>query len=217
MDLNFSNLNILLNQTSSSTISNFFEQSETIEDVIFNYSDNLDLILGDSGRIDYPRVSRELIDYLFNAINRIQYKYDFIIMDSSAGADEVVLHQLMRSDYNLIVTSPEPTAIMDSYVVLKLLIEHNSAAERYVIVNKSGDAEEGENAFMNLSTAVSHFLKEKIELLGIISLDSSAHKSIVNQDLLLNFDGTSAAADQIYHNTKRFMTIAQMANNNQAH
>ncbi|MFA7227829.1 MAG: AAA family ATPase [Melioribacteraceae bacterium] len=215
LDLNFSNLNILLNRTSSKTISNFFEQSEPLEEIIVNYSANLDLIFGDSGRSDFPRVSREIIDYLFYAIKKIQHNYDYIILDSSAGADDLVLHQLMKSDYNIIVTSPEPTAIMDSYVVIKFLIENGSGAERFVVVNKSGDPEEGENAFMNLSTAVNHFLKEKIELLGLISFDASAHKSIVNQALLLNFDVNSIAADEINHNAGRFMTIAQMANNNQ--
>ena len=214
-DLNFSNLNILLNQTSAKTISNFFEQTETMEEIVFNYSTNLDLIFRDSGRNDYPRVSREIIDYFFIVLTKIQHRYDYIILDSSAGADVLVLHQLIKSDYNLIVTSPEPTAIMDAYVVLKLLAENESEAERYVVINKCSDTDEGENAFIKLSTAVNHFLKMKIELLGIISNDGAAHKSIVNQELLLDYDPRSIAANEIYQNVMRFITITQMANNNQ--
>lgn len=215
-DLNFSNLNILLNQTTDRTISNFFEQSETMEDVVFNYSTNLDLIFGDSGRTDYPRVSREIIDYFFIILSKIQHKYDYIVLDSSAGADMLVLHQLMKSDYNLIITSPEPTAIMDAYVVLKLLAENGSEAERYVVINKCSDSDEGESAFIKLSTALNHFLKMNIELLGIISYDGAAHRSIVNQELLLNYDQKSTAAKEIYQNVMRFITITQMANNNQS-
>lgn len=215
-DLNFSNLNILLNQTSDKTISNFFEQTEIMEDIVYNYSANLDLIFGDSGRSDYPRVSREIIDYFFTVLTKIQHRYDYIILDSSAGADILVLHQLMKSDYNLIITSPEPTAIMDAYVVLKLLAENGSEAERYIVLNKCSDLDEGENAFIKLSTAVNHFLKMKIELLGIINYDGAAHKSILNQELLLDYDPRSNAADEIYQNVMRFITITQMANNNQS-
>ena len=129
---------------------------------------------------------------------------------------DLVLHQLVKSDYNIIVTSPEPTAIMDSYVVIKLLIENNSSAERFVVINKCSDAEEGETAFMNLSVAVNHFLKKKIELLGFVSYEVAAHKSIMNQELLLKFNKDSKSADEIFHNAKRFITIAQMANNNQS-
>jgi flagellar biosynthesis protein FlhG len=214
LDLNFSNLNILLNQTATKTISNFFEQTETMEEIVSNYSTNLDLIFGDSGRSDYPRVSREILDYFFVMLGKIQDKYDYIILDSSAGADDLILRQLLKSDYNIIITSPEPTAVMDAYVILKLLIENESEAERFVIVNKSSDADEGENAFINLSTAVNHFLKERVELLGIISYDSAAHKSIINQELLLNFDPQSIAADEINQFVKRFITITQLANNN---
>ncbi len=215
LDLNFSNLNILLNQTTTKTISTFFAQTETMEEIVSNYSNNLDLIFGDSGRSDYPRVSREILDYFFVMLGKIQDKYDYIILDSSAGADDLVLRQLLKSDYNLIVTSPEPTALMDAYVILKLLIENESKAERFVIVNKCSDTNEGENAFINLSTAVNHFLKEHLELLGIISYDSAAHKSIINQELLLNFDPQSIAADEILQFVKRFITITQLANNNQ--
>lgn len=215
-DLNFSNLNILLNQTSSKTISNFFEQTETMEEIVFNYSTNLDLIFGDSGRADYPRLSREIIDYFFIILKKIQHRYDYIILDSSAGADSFVLHQLMKSDYNLIITSPEPTAIMDAYVVIKLLLENGSEVERYVVINKCSDSDEGKNAFIKLSKAVNHFLKMNIELLGIISQDVAAHKSIVNQELLLDYNPTSVAANEIYRNALRFITITQMANNNQS-
>lgn len=215
LDLNFSNLNILLNRTSSKTIADFLEQKEALEEIVFKYSPNLDLIFGDSGRSDYPRVSREIIDYFFIALAKIQDRYDYIILDLSAGADDLILHQLKKSDYNFIVTSPEPTAIMDAYVVLKLLIESGTEAARFIIINKCTDSDEGENTFRNLSTAVNHFLKKKIELLGTISYDSAAHKSIVNQELLLNYDGESNAAGEINENVKRFITITQMANNNQ--
>jgi flagellar biosynthesis protein FlhG len=214
LDLNFSNLNILLNQTTTKTISSFFAQTETFEDIIFNFTENLDLIYGDSGRSDYPRVSREVLDYFFAMLRKVQEKYDYIIFDSSAGADELVLRQLLKSDYNIIVTSPEPTALMDAYVILKLLIENESEAGRFVVVNKCSDIDEGENAFINLSTAVNHFLKERVELLGLISYDSAAHKSIINQELLLKFDPQSIAANEIKQFVKRFITITQLANNN---
>ena len=55
----------------------------------------------------------------------------------------LLLHQLLKSDYNLIVASPEPTAIMDAYVVLKLLVENESEAKRYIVINKCSDTDEG--------------------------------------------------------------------------
>ncbi|MBI3124079.1 MAG: AAA family ATPase, partial [Ignavibacteriales bacterium] len=134
LDLNFSNLNILLNQATQEVISEFFEQKKSLREIVFSYNTNLDLVFGDSGREDYPRVSKEVLDYLFISLSRISDDYDFIILDSSAGADELTLHQLVRSDYNIIVTSPEPTAVMDAYVIIKLLNSSNYAGEKLVVV-----------------------------------------------------------------------------------
>lgn len=216
LDLNFSNLNILLNETSANTISNFFEQSKSLEELIFDYSQNLHLIFGDSGRSDYPRVSIEILDYLFFAFSKIQSYYDYIILDSSAGADPITMHQLTRSDFNIMLASPEPTAVMDAYVMIKLLLETGTDARKYVVINKCSSTEEGQGAYGNLSMASKHFMNENIELLGFINFDSSAHRSIVNQELLLNYDPDSVSGRNISEISERFCKYAHLANNNQS-
>lgn len=216
LDLNFSNLNIMLNQTSDHSIANFFEQKNSLEEIIIHYSSHLDLIFGDSGRADYPRISREILDYFFYSLSRIQPGYDYIILDSSAGADELVLHQLIKSDLNIIVTSPEPTAVMDAYVVIKMLKENGSDAKKFVIVNKCADSADCESAFGNLSTAVKHFLEEEIDLLGSISFDSAVYKSIMHQELLSIYAPQSQSILEIGSICSRFKKIEQVANNNQS-
>jgi flagellar biosynthesis protein FlhG len=215
LDLNFSNLNILLNQASNNSLSEFIEQKKSLTEVIFNYDKNLDLIFGDSGREDYPRVSKEVLNYFFISLNKVMDDYDFIILDSSGGADELTLHQLVKSDYVIIVTSPEPTAVMDAYVVTKLLIAENSSSEKLVVVNKCFDKEDADSAFTNLELAAKHFLGESPEMLGFISFDVSAHKSIVNQQLLVKESPDSKSALDITRITSQFLTITQVANINQ--
>ena len=214
LDLNFSNLNILLNQATQEVISEFFEQKKSLREIVSSYNKNLDLVFGDSGREDYPRVSKEVLDYLFISLSRISEDYDFIILDSSAGADALTLHQLVRSDYNIIVTSPEPTAVMDAYVIIKLLNSVSYSGEKLVVVNKCSDEEDADAAFANLSVASKHFLGDEPSFLGSISFDSAVHKSIVQQELLAKVAPQSKPACEIFSLAKRFSTITQVANNN---
>jgi flagellar biosynthesis protein FlhG len=214
LDFNFSNLNILLNQATQDVISEFFEQKKSLNEIVFGYNKNLDLVFGDSGREDYPRVSKEVLDYFFISLSRISDNYDFIILDSSAGAGELTLHQLIRSDYSIIVTSPEPTAVMDAYVIIKLLNSDNYSGEKLVVVNKCGDEEDAQTSFANLSVAVKHFLGEVPEFIGAVSFNSSVHKSIVHQELLVEVAPESQPSKEISSIVKRFITIAQVANNN---
>lgn len=212
IDLNFSNLNVLLNQTSDNLLSEFFEQRKSINEIIFDYSRNLNLIFGDSGRNDYPRVSKEIINYFFISLNKVSARYDYIILDSSAGADEITLHQLIKSDYNLIVTSPEPTAIMDAYVVIKLLSSANSSSEKFVVVNKCLDENDAATAYANLTLAAKHFLGDSPEYLGAVSFDVEAHKSILNQQLLVSENPDSKSAKEIKQIAHQFLTFNQVAN-----
>ncbi len=216
LDLNFSNINILLNRTTENTISKFFEQKKQLDELVYSHSQNLDIISGDSGREDYPRVSKEIIDYFFSALSKISSRYDFIMIDSSAGADEILIHQLLRSDYNIIVASTEPTAVMDAYVIVKLLKEHSSSSEKIVVINKCTNEEEADSAFGNLSVAAKHFLgEESLRFLGSVSFDFPAHRSIMDQELLIKYTPQAKSALDFLQLAERFIKIEQVANNNQ--
>ncbi len=220
-DFNLSNLHLLLNETVKEPLSNFFHQKVTFDELIFRYNENMHLIFGDSGSNDFPKITNDLIEYFFIHLEKASRNYDFIFIDSSAGADSNTMYQISRSDLNLIVASPEPTAIMDAYVLIKMITEHGiekrfmNMPQDIVIINKAEDKEEGEQAFQNLSTAVRHFLKKEIVLLGVIGHDRTAYKSITNQELLLEHYPNSMAALQIDDLAHRFLNIAQMANNSQ--
>lgn len=214
-DLNLSNLNIILNQTSANSISEFFEQRKSLDELIFSYSKNLHLIFGDSGKEYFPRISKEIIDYFFISLNKISVNYDFIIIDSAAGASDITIQQLLNSDYNIIVTSSEPTAVMDAYVLMKLLKAENSSSIKLVVINKASDEEDGRNSFQNIFVACKHFLEEEPIYLGSISFDIAAHKSVVNQQLLLENDGTAKSSMEIKFIAKSFVEFVQVANNNQ--
>lgn len=215
-DFNLSNLNIVLNQKSENALSEFFEQKKSIEEIIQPYSQNLHLIYGDSGNEFFPKLSKEIIDYFFVSLNKITSQYDFIVIDSAAGANELTLRQLINSDFLILITTPEPTAIMDAYVLTKLLISENFSIQKFVVVNKCTSKDEGENSFQNLSAACKHFLNDEPTKLGTISFDILAHQSIVNQELLIENRSESKAANEIIDISKKFIEFAQVANNNQS-
>ncbi len=207
-DLNFSNLNILLNRTTDNFLSEFFEKKKSLEELVFSYSANLHFIFGDSGREDHPHINRDLLDYFFFALDRLATKYDYFILDSAAGADELTLYQLSKSNFNILLTSPEPTAIMDAYAVIKLLKNEGSSANNLVVLNKCSNAEEAKNSFSNLSMASKHFLGIEPNFLGWISFSNAIHQSILNQELYLRSTPQSRTAEEIYSIAERFESIA---------
>lgn len=189
LDTNLSNAHIMLNTVPSKTIDNFVNKSSCLKDLIsireMPEFKNLHFIFGDSGRLDYSKLTQSVIEKFFDELQELKNDYDFIILDMSSGAGEEMLNIISKADINLIVTTPEPTSVMDSYVILKFLKAKDYKGSKSIILNKCADLQEGVTAYKNLSSASNHFLKDEIALLGLVENSGTATQSIINQNLLL--------------------------------
>jgi len=212
LDSNFSNVDIMLNFIAQKTIGDFYTSRQLLTDLITEYEPNLHIIFGDSGQVEYPLPKVELVKYFFTQMSKIEENYDYIFLDTAAGANENLINLLSSSDYVVMVTNPEPTAVMDAYVVLKFLKSRDCKAEKLVIVNKTMDKKDGEVTFQNLLTATGHFLNETVKFLGAVPFSSEITKSIMAQNLLLKNSPAGRVSKQIFNLSKKFTEIAQMAN-----
>ena len=215
LDANLSNINIMLNVKSEITLYHFFRDQALLNELIYNYEPNLHFIFGDSGKTDHPLLDEGNIDYLFDQLHEISNNYDYIFLDTAAGAGPDVISILARCTSTVIVTTPEPTSIMDAYVILKLLAKQNDKIGKHIIVNKSSSLIEGKTSFENLNKASEHFLKQKLFLLGIIEFGEEVGKSILNQSLLIKNNTQSRIVKEIKVLAGNFVKIKHVANNNQ--
>lgn len=215
LDANLSNINIMLNIRANKTLYSFFQDIDLFEELIYRYEPNLHFIFGDSGKTDYPILNDTNMKELFNQFEKISKEYDYIFIDTGAGAGKEVLSILGYTDGNIIVSTPEPTSVMDAYVIVKLLNKNGVNTPRHVIINKSASLKEGNAAFENLNNASKHFLNEELNMLGIIEYGDEAGRSILNQELLLKSASKTRIARQIIALANGFAKIKQVANSNQ--
>jgi len=212
LDPNLSNANIMMNVIAEKTIYNFFTGRNLLTELITEYEPNLHFIFGDSGKLDYPKTKPELIKQLFTQLKAVQNNYDVIILDTGSGASEDEISILLNADHNIIITTPEPTAVMDAYVIIKLLNSKNSSLEKMVIINKCVEHKDCEVTFSNLSMAAKHFLKEEIKLLGRIEFDNAVSRTISTQEIFYKKFSGSSTGTQIAKISKNIYEIVQLAN-----
>ena len=196
-DINLSNLGTIFNTNSKKNLYHYFNYDYNLEDVILNYSENLNLILGESGRSDHPELTEEKVNLFLSELNNISHNYDLILIDTASGIDKSTLQILHNSAEVMIVTTSEPTSVMDAYVIVKMLKSNSSKAQINVIINKTFDQNEGQIAFENLEKAVSHFLKIKVKYAGNISFSQEVVKSIQNQTLLVKTEKSPEISTQL--------------------
>ncbi len=212
LDQNLSNANILLNVIASKTIYSFFTEQNMLKELVTELEPNLHFIFGDSGKLNYPVKRSGIISKLFSQLRLMQKNYDFVFLDTGSGAGDDILSILLNADSNIIVTSTEPTSVMDSYVMLKLLNANRYMGNKLIIVNKCFEKEDGQVTFNNLTLAADRFLKDKPSLIGEINFDKSVSKSIISQELYLKKYPQTKIAIQIENVLKNLHEIIHMAN-----
>ena len=212
LDSNLSNANIMLNVVAIKTLYDFITEKKLLKDVITVFNPNLHFVFGDSGKLNYPEAQENIISKLYNQLISLQKNYDFIFLDTGSGAGSDIVNILLRADSVILVSSPEPTSVMDSYVMLKLLNASNYPGDKLIIVNKNIEQDDGQVTFNNLSTAAGHFLKESLIHLGSVQFDVMASRTIMNQELVVEKYPETMLSSQIRSIGKSISEFAHMAN-----
>ncbi len=215
VDLNLSNINIMLDIKVEQTLYHFLQDKAILSDLIYKYKPNLHLLFGDSGKSDHPDMNENNSQKVFSSLREISKNYDLILLDTGSGVGEEVMSFLTYSDYNVIVTTPEPTSIMDAYVVIKLLSKEGIRKNKLIVVNRCQKENDANSAFENLNKASLHFLNESLQIAGWLPYSENASKSILDQKLYIVENTETFLAKRIYSLARRLSKIKQMANNNQ--
>jgi flagellar biosynthesis protein FlhG len=137
---------------------------------IKNISKNLDLItatellttLSDSHQ-------QSLSEY----IDSISSGYRFVIIDTQTGLNDVNLELLIFADTGILISTADPSAILDTYMIIRGSLSHINSPDFRLVVNQLISDSNIIEMYDNLNTALSNFLNYEIGLIGTIPFDSS--------------------------------------------
>ena len=102
--------------------------------------------------------------------------FDYLIIDTGAGISDNVIDAIRIASRVLVVTSLEPTAVVDAYAVIKLLSTTDPAQEIGIVVNNAHDASEAQLVFAQLEVAATRFLNRRLTYFGFIAHDPAVRE-----------------------------------------
>jgi flagellar biosynthesis protein FlhG len=111
--------------------------------------------------------------------------YDFILIDTAAGISNNVIRFLLVARRVVVVSAPEPTAIVDAYALIKVLFRKDQDKDVYLVVNSVQSETEAKDVHRQLSHVAERFLGQEIELLGFIPKDERVPMSVRRQQPLM--------------------------------
>ena len=184
-DIGLANIEIMFGAVPKYNLCDLIYQGKNIREIITWGPQEVGFISGGSGIAGMSNLSRDYLVYIIQNLAELDAIADTIIVDTGAGISDAVLEFLVASGEIILVTTPEPTSITDSYSLLKALNRHNRFSKEYskikVIANRVDTEEEGRTLYSKLNAVVARYLKLPIEYLGSVPQDSLLSKAVMQQ------------------------------------
>ncbi len=180
-DLGLGNVDVMLGLTPGAHLGDVLGGNKTLSEIIVHAPGDIQVIPAGSGIRALTSLNEPQWQRLAEVVAEASAQLDFLLVDTAPGISDHVIGLTALSDRVLVVTSYEPTAIVDAYAVIKLLTTAHPHREVGVVVNAARDAEQGELVFRQLSTAAVRFLGVRLRYYGFIVRDATVAESVLDQ------------------------------------
>ena len=184
-DFGLANIEIMFGTVPKHNLCDLIYQGKNIRDIITWGPMEVGFISGGSGIAGMSNLKREYLKYIIQNLVQLDAIADIIIVDTGAGISDAVLEFLVASGEILLVTTPEPTSITDSYSLLKALYRHprfdEDATKVKMIANRVARESEGEVLFAKLNAVVERYLKIPMIYLGSVPEDVQLSRAVMQQ------------------------------------
>lgn len=193
-DENLGTQDILLGIVPKYRLADVVRGKRTVEEALVSVSDHVKLLAGNSGELSYPAFVKEKQRQFLHALFSTRERFDLVVIDTGAGISDTIVEYARASDLTIVVSHPEPTAVLDAYAMIKIIHHAHPAARVKILMNAVHHPAEGDEAVMKLQLAIRHFLKIDLPYLGVIPYDRHVSKAIARQEPLVRCYPSSGAS-----------------------
>lgn len=181
MDIGMGNIHILLGKGARSSLKDYLQGDVSLEQVIFEGSNDLHYISGGTGLAGLLDWSGLMFDRLLTAFETLQVTYDYILFDMGAGATKWSLDLLVAVEDIIVVSTTEPTSITDAYSMMKYIHYKDREKNFYLLCNRVLTSEEGTDTLNRLKNTMSRFLSKDVFVLGSLPEDKLVRQAVKKQ------------------------------------
>jgi flagellar biosynthesis protein FlhG len=179
MDVGMGNLDILMGISSEKTIVDYLTGSFGLKEIILDGPEGLKFIGGGTGLTQL--VNQDRFSQLSEELDEFLLEYDFLIFDMGAGVNEDTLKFMLSVHEIFVITTPEPTSLMDAYAMMKHLHFLDESLPFYLIANQAQSMKDGKETLNRLSNVLKKFLDRKPIQLGVLPNDRSVQEAVRRQ------------------------------------
>jgi flagellar biosynthesis protein FlhG len=187
LDFGLANLHVLLDARPSASLEDFFAGRVPLEACLAATPSGARLLTGGSGSPELGRPDGERRAHLLRALAALPPEHGLLLGDSAAGIGPDVLDFAALAERVILVTTPDPAALVDAYGVLKALDAHARAHDLEVptpevFVNMARDAGQAAEIAERLRSTSQTFLSRSPRLAGWMPDARLVRESVARQE-----------------------------------
>ena len=183
MDIGMGNVHILIGKTAKYSLKDYLDGNLALEDVMYEAPEGVHYVSGGSGMSSLMEWSDATFTRLFTALETLQKDYDFVLFDMGAGIADWSLDLLTSVDEMIVLSTAEPTSIMDAYSMMKYIHLKDAEKTFYLLCNRAFTVEEGQDTTKRLKMVMERFLEKDVVILGSLPEDGVVRKAVRQQAL----------------------------------
>ena len=181
-DLGLANSHLLLGVSPAGDISEVLSGKRRLSDIVVKCHHGLHLVPGGSGFSDLAELGDRHFRYLAGELKESEGTTDIVLIDLSAGISPQVMRFLVASHEIIVVTTPDITALIDAYAVIKSLAKVRTDVRVRLIINQVRRDADVHSAYSKLKRIVNKHLREAhVSLFGWLPHNWYVHDSVVKR------------------------------------
>lgn len=184
-DFGLANIEVMFGTIPKYNLRDTIEGKKSLKEIITEGPMGVQFISGGSGVEGLANLSKIQLSNLLKGMEQLDELADVILIDTGAGISDSVLEFVASGSEVLLVTTPEPTSLTDSYSLLKALHNYSGFSkentEIKVVANKVSNVVEGRNLYTKLNLVTERFLEMSLGFLGAIPMDEQIIKAVMKQ------------------------------------
>lgn len=192
-DLGLANVEVLMGLGSLYNLAHVIEGSKSMLDILVKAPGGIEIVPGSSGLSKVADLDATSRERLITGVRELQQAADFIVVDTMAGIGRNAVGFATAADEVLLVTTPEPSAIVDAYAMLKTIYHLRNDAVVRLMVNMVANQAQAKAVASKLANVSQQYLGRNLSYLGFLPRDPHVSQAVMqSQPFVVAFPNAPA-------------------------
>ncbi len=200
-DFGLANVEVMFGTVPAYSLKDVIYGNKRISEIITEGPMEIGFISGGSGIVGLNDLQHEQVEELIRSLGELNTMTDVLIIDTGAGVGSNVMDFVIASPEVVLVSTPEPSSLTDSYSLVKALYNDSrfirGGTNIHLLANRVSSKDEAMAIYEKLSSIVARFLDGEMSYLGMIPQDPALEKAVRAQEII-SLTAPSARASKAY-------------------